>query len=99
MGNSSSSSTGDRNNGHDGISGGGGGGVDGGGAGIASHSHRIDLHRITGGGSNNNASSNSISRSGGLLQHLSVSLPTPFRSGGSLGLTRAELDARCQPSG
>ena len=97
MGNSSSSSTGDRNNGHDGISGGGGGVVDGGGAGIASH--RIDLHRITGGGSNNNASSNSISRSGGLLQHLSVSLPTPFRSGGSLGLTRAELDARCQPSG
>ena len=27
------------------------------------------------------------------------SLPSPFRSGGNLGLSRAELDARCRPSG
>jgi hypothetical protein len=32
--------------------------------------------------------------------HLPLSsLPSPFRSGGSLGLSKAELDARCQPSG
>ena len=49
-------------------------------------------HRITGGGSNNNAQ-----RSSGLS--IPVSLPSPFRTGGSLGLSKAELDARCQPSG
>lgn len=68
-------------------------------------------HRITGGGSNNNASSNSGSGNSSSsnrlgtssllqqLQSVSVSLPSPFKNGGSLGLTRAELDARCQPSG
>eukprot|EP00804_Cyclotella_cryptica_P025714 CCRYP_002929-RA/>CCRYP_002929-RA protein AED:0.03 eAED:0.03 QI:32/1/1/1/1/1/2/189/653 len=51
--------------------------------------------RITGGGSNNNATH--IHRPN--IQ-LPSSLPSPFRSGtGSLGLTKAELDARCQPSG
>ena len=49
-------------------------------------------HRITGGGSNNNAGG--LSSSG-----FSLSLPSPFRTGGSLGLSKAELDARCQPSG
>jgi len=48
-------------------------------------------HRITGGGSNNNAGSSSSG--------FSLSLPSPFRTGGSLGLSKAELDARCQPSG
>ena len=37
---------------------------------------------------------------GGHRVHLPSSLPSPFRSGnGSLGLSRADLDARCQPSG
>jgi len=51
-------------------------------------------HRIVGGGSNNNSN-----RAG--LPHLTLpsSLPSPFRSGGSLGLSRSELDAKCQPSG
>ena len=49
-------------------------------------------HRITGGGSNNNAG-------GSLSSGFSLSLPSPFRTGGSLGLSKAELDARCQPSG
>jgi len=48
-------------------------------------------HRITGGGSNNNA--------GSLSSGFSLSLPSQFRTGGSLGLSKAELDARCQPSG
>jgi len=50
--------------------------------------------RIVGGGSNNNSN-----RAG--LPHLTLpsSLPSPFRSGGSLGLSRSELDAKCQPSG
>eukprot|EP00581_Thalassiosira_minuscula_P029081 CAMPEP_0183787846 /NCGR_PEP_ID=MMETSP0739-20130205/67753_1 /TAXON_ID=385413 /ORGANISM="Thalassiosira miniscula, Strain CCMP1093" /LENGTH=640 /DNA_ID=CAMNT_0026031939 /DNA_START=37 /DNA_END=1959 /DNA_ORIENTATION=- len=53
-------------------------------------------HRIVGGGSNNNAH-----RTGLSVPHLNLpsSLPSPFRSGGSLGLSRSELDARCQPSG
>ena len=51
--------------------------------------------RITGGGSNNNATH--IHRP---TIQLPSSLPSPFRSGtGSLGLSKAELDARCQPSG
>ena len=52
-------------------------------------------HRITGGGSNNNVEHH---RSTGFSLP-NVSLPSPFRTGGSLGLSRAELDARCQPSG
>eukprot|EP00578_Thalassiosira_sp_NH16_P015439 CAMPEP_0181126118 /NCGR_PEP_ID=MMETSP1071-20121207/27437_1 /TAXON_ID=35127 /ORGANISM="Thalassiosira sp., Strain NH16" /LENGTH=355 /DNA_ID=CAMNT_0023211655 /DNA_START=214 /DNA_END=1278 /DNA_ORIENTATION=- len=59
-------------------------------------------HRITGGGSNNNALGIGVGGGGGGGRpslHLPVSLPSPFRSGGSLGLSRSELDARCQPSG
>jgi hypothetical protein len=48
-------------------------------------------HRITGGGSNYNVGRQTSS----LLGHLPV---ISFRSG-SLGLTRTELDSRCQPSG
>jgi hypothetical protein len=74
----------------------GGGGSGGGGAGSRPGlSSRGLSHRITGGGSNYNAASHSRQT----LLHLSVSLPMPFRSGGNLGLSRAELDARCQPSG
>mmetsp|Transcript_15688 Transcript_15688/g.28447 ORF Transcript_15688/g.28447 Transcript_15688/m.28447 type:complete len:676 (-) Transcript_15688:472-2499(-) len=53
-------------------------------------------HRIVGGGSNNNAH-----RIAGLTTHLTLpsSLPSPFRTGGSLGLSRSELDDRCKPSG
>ena len=48
-------------------------------------------HRITGGGSNYNVGRQTSS----LLGHLPV---ISFRSG-SLGLTRTELDSRCQSSG
>ena len=86
------SSDGERDDG----SGGGGGGSGGGGAGSRPGlSSRGLSHRITGGGSNYNAASHSRQT----LLHLSVSLPMPFRSGGNLGLSRTELDARCQPSG
>ena len=47
-------------------------------------------YRITGGGSNNN-----VHRSG--LPH--ISLPSPFSTRGSLGLSKTELDERCKPSG
>lgn len=85
MGNSSSSD-GNSNNGS------GGGGNTNGEQRRPGLSSRGLSHRITGGGSNNNAQ-----RSSGLS--LPVSLPSPFRTGGSLGLSKAELDARCQPSG
>lgn len=83
MGNAPST---DDENGHDGR--GGGGGRPG------ALSTRGLSHRIVGGGSNNNSH-----RTG--FPHLSLpsSLPSPFRSGGSLGLSRSELDARCQPTG
>lgn len=87
MGNSSSS-----NNGDGGSTGSGSGGTE-------QPPRRTSLrpgltsrglsHRIVGGGSNNNAH-NGVS---------SMRLPSPFRIGGSLGLSRSELDARCQPSG
>lgn len=54
-------------------------------------------HRIVGGGSNNNA--RGVTGLPSLSFAASLPLPSPFRSGGSLGLSRAELDARCQPSG
>ncbi|KAL7505332.1 hypothetical protein ACHAXN_002822 [Cyclotella atomus] len=48
--------------------------------------------RITGGGSNNNA--------GASRHHIpSISSFSPFRGTGSLGLTKAELDTACTPSG
>ena len=46
--------------------------------------------RITGGGSSNNATS---------LHIPSIASFSPFRGTGSLGLTKAELDLACQPSG
>lgn len=96
MGNAPSSD-GERNDGNAG--GGNAGGSEGGGGGGArsSLSSRGLGHRITGGGSNYNSA---ISHVGGrtLLHMPVVSLPMPFR-GGTLGLSRAELDTRCQPSG
>ena len=56
-------------------------------------------HRITGGGTNNNAPSPLEHHRSTGFSLPNVSLPSPFRTGGSLGLSRAELDARCQPSG
>jgi hypothetical protein len=54
------------------------------------------------GGSSSGGLGSRIAGSSG--SHRSVHLPIsslslPFRSGGSLGLSKAELDARCQPSG
>ena len=54
------------------------------------------------GGSSSGGLGSRIASSSGT--HRSVHLPIsslslPFRSGGSLGLSKAELDARCQPSG
>eukprot|EP00584_Thalassiosira_punctigera_P006653 CAMPEP_0172546416 /NCGR_PEP_ID=MMETSP1067-20121228/16192_1 /TAXON_ID=265564 ORGANISM="Thalassiosira punctigera, Strain Tpunct2005C2" /NCGR_SAMPLE_ID=MMETSP1067 /ASSEMBLY_ACC=CAM_ASM_000444 /LENGTH=674 /DNA_ID=CAMNT_0013333345 /DNA_START=198 /DNA_END=2222 /DNA_ORIENTATION=+ len=89
MGNSTSSPDGNEDDG------GHGGGNEGGtGRRSSALASRGMSHRIVGGGSNNNAH-----RTG--LPHLALpsSLPSPFRNGGSLGLSRAELDARCQPSG
>ena len=87
MGNApSSSSDGERNDGNAPFGGGGGGSGGSGGPGM-----NLLNHRITGGGSNYNVGRQTSS----LLGHLPV---ISFRSG-SLGLTRTELDSRCQPSG
>jgi len=63
----------------------------GGGGGSGGPSINLLNHRITGGGSNYNVGRQTSS----LLGHLPV---ISFRSG-SLGLTRTELDSRCQSSG
>ncbi len=98
MGNASSSD-GERNDGNAGGRGDGGGGGGGGGGGTRSSLSSRGLgHRITGGGSNYNSAISHVGRQ--TLLHLPVSLPMPFRGGvGNLGLSRAELDTRCQPSG
>ena len=61
-------------------------------------------HRIVGGGSNHNGiGGGSVLSSVGssIAPHFNLpsSLSLPFRSGGSLGLSRSELDERCNPSG
>mmetsp|Transcript_6458 Transcript_6458/g.10853 ORF Transcript_6458/g.10853 Transcript_6458/m.10853 type:complete len:556 (+) Transcript_6458:31-1698(+) len=59
-------------------------------------------HQSSGGGSSSGGGlGNRFASAGGTHRvHLPISsLPSPFRSGGSLGLSKAELDARCQPSG
>jgi len=54
-----------------------------------------------GGGSSSGGLGSRIAGASGTHRvHLPLSsLPSPFRSGGSLGLSKSELDARCQPSG
>ena len=58
-------------------------------------------HQSSGGGSSSGGIGNRFPGAGGTHRvHLPLSsLPSPFRSCGSLGLSTAELDARCQPSG